>query len=61
MPDSSMMFRRLVSRENDKILFRNTFEFYRSVFYPEEYPMVREFFIRMYGFINEPIVLKKKK
>ena len=61
LPDSSMMFKRIVSKEPGKILFKNTFEFYRSVFYPEEYPMVREFFMRMYGFINEPIVLKKKK
>lgn len=61
LPDSSMMFKRIVSKEDDKIFFKNTFEFYRSVFYPEEYPMVREFFNRMYGFINEPIVLKKKK
>jgi hypothetical protein len=32
----------------------------RTLFTPEEYEGVREFFKKMYGILDEPIVIKKK-
>jgi len=60
-PDSSMLFKRIINRHENTIQFKTTFEFSRTVFYPEEYEMVREFFKNMYAIIDEQILLKKKK
>jgi len=45
--------------ENNILVLRNVFEVLKPIYEKEEYPVLKEFFQRMYGMINEQIVLKK--
>ena len=62
MPDKSLSFQRLMVYEKtrNEIQMRVIFEIAKPVFTPEEYPSVSEFYKKMVGFMNEPLVLKQK-
>jgi len=57
--DSSILFKRMYYHENNILVLRNVFEVLKPIYEKEEYPVLKEFFQRMYGMINEQIVLKK--
>lgn len=58
--DSSMIFSREILHQKNDMLFRCSFELMRPIFSKEEYPAIKEFFKKMYGILNDRIVLKKK-
>jgi hypothetical protein len=62
MPDKSITIRRnmQLSPDGSKIVMRIWLEMNRSVFEAEDYPVLREFFKKLYAILEEPIVLKRK-
>jgi translation initiation factor 2 gamma subunit (eIF-2gamma) len=56
-----MLFKREIIRQDNVLVFRNSFDILRTVYAKEEYPGIREYFKRIYGVVNDNIVLKKKK
>jgi hypothetical protein len=62
LPDTSLSLLRQVAwnAETRKFTVRLRFECRRSVFTREQYPMVREFYRKMFAILQEPLVLRKK-
>ena len=61
MPDTSIVFSRLLSLENNMLSIRIGIETHRSVFTADEYDYVKTFYKKMAEIMNEPIVLKKSE
>jgi len=59
--DSSMLFKREVLRQDNVLVFRNSFDIQRPIYSKEEYVGIKEYFKKIYGVISDRIVLKKKK
>jgi hypothetical protein len=59
MPDTSIVFTRLISAQNDLLNMRITLEFRKPVFAASEYEPFREFYKKLFGMLNEQIVIKK--
>ncbi len=59
MPDTSIVFTRLISAQNDLLNMRITLEFRKPVFRVDEYEAFREFYKKLFGMLNEQIVIKK--
>ena len=59
MPDTSIVFSRLMQAADNKLQFRISVEYNRPVFTIDEYPEFREFYRKMYAMLNEQIVIKK--
>jgi hypothetical protein len=59
MADSSILFKVSFDRDDKLILFRHTFQVNRSIFDKEEYPALQEFFKKIYGIVDEKVILKK--
>lgn len=60
MPDSSIELTRLVQQEKNTISFRLTLDLSAHAYTAEAYPLIKEFFKKMYAILDERIVLKKK-
>jgi len=60
MPDSSIELTRMVQKENNTISFRLTLDFNAPAYDAESYPLIKEFFKKMYAILDERIALKKK-
>jgi hypothetical protein len=62
MPDTSILFSRKVFSEetSGQIIARIRIDFNRSLFKAPEYPIVKDFYKKLFDLLNEPIVLKKK-
>lgn len=58
--DSSILFKRTYFYENNTLVLRHIFEVRKPVYEKAEYTTLKEFFHKMYGMINEQIVLKRK-
>ena len=58
--DSGMLFKRELLLKDSILVIKNSFDIQRTTFPKEEYPMVRDYFKKIYGVISEPIILKKK-
>jgi len=61
MEDSAVMFKREIVSGNNQLLIRNSFTINRPDFDKEEYSGLKTFFDKIYGLINEQIILKKKE
>ncbi|HLO82705.1 MAG TPA: DUF3857 domain-containing protein [Chitinophagaceae bacterium] len=61
-PDTGMIVSRLVetSADGKKILLRTKVEIKRTLYSPEEYNAVKEFYKKLYEILNEPIVIRRK-
>jgi hypothetical protein len=59
MPDTSIVFTRNISAENDVLSMHITLEFKRPVFRVGEYEPFRDFYSKLFGLLNEQIVIKK--
>ena len=59
-PDRSISYRKSVSFENGKLVQNMLIEVNRSLFEADDYPMVKEFYKKMFDSLNESVVLKKK-
>ncbi len=60
MPDSSIVLARMVQKENNTISFRFMLDINAPGYDVEDYPLIKEFFKKMYAILEERIVLKKK-
>lgn len=60
MPDTSIIFRRLVEASNGRINFRITLEFNRPSYEIDEYDYFREFYKRLFDALNEQIIFRRK-
>jgi len=61
LPDTSIVFSRLIQAEQDHFNMRIELDFKKPVFTVEEYPDFREFYKKLFGLLNEQIVIKKNK
>jgi hypothetical protein len=59
MPDTSIVFRRIVGQQDGTIMIRVTIDYRKSIYFKEDYATFHEFFKKMYEMLNEQIVLKK--
>jgi hypothetical protein len=59
MPDTSIIFTRRISAQNDLLNMRITLEIRKPVFTASEYPPFSEFYKKLFGMLNEQIVIKK--
>ncbi len=62
MPDNSISLSRVVAYEEATNTFTIRFKWQikKTVFTPEEYPSIKDFYKKMVEILNEPLVLKKK-
>jgi hypothetical protein len=58
--DSSMLFKREVDLQDSILVVKNTFHIQKTSFPKEEYPLIRDYFKKIYGIISEPIIFKRK-
>lgn len=63
MPDNSMSISRAISfyEASRTVVLQITLQINKPVFTPQEYPYVKEFFKKMVGLLNEPLLLKAGK
>jgi hypothetical protein len=61
MPDTSIVFKRISELKENVLSVRIELDFQRSVYSAEEYPEFKEFYKKLYGFLDEQIVLKRKE
>jgi hypothetical protein len=59
MPDKSISFKRMVALQDGDIVVHYVIDFKRSVFTPDEYKALHDFYKKMYELLEEQIVLKK--
>jgi hypothetical protein len=60
-PDTGIIFQREFSGGENMITFRFTLQFDKPVYPVGEYDEFREFYKKLFGMLNEQVVLKKKK
>ncbi len=61
MPDSSITLQRLIQPGNGSIDFRISLDFFKSFYSVNAYPLLQEFYKKLFSTLNEQIVIKKKK
>ena len=59
MPDKSIVFKRILVKQDDTISIRYVLSYNKAIYYAEEYPSVFAFQKKLYEMLNEQIVLKK--
>lgn len=59
MPDSSILFRRIVASDAERVVVRYTIDYRKPTYTKENYPEFYDFCKKMYEMLNEQIVLKK--
>ena len=61
MPDTSIQFSRMLAviQDGRSVIFRLSIEFRKSAYTASAYPALHAFYKKMYGLLNEPILLKK--
>jgi hypothetical protein len=60
MPDSSLYYKRIMTKTGDRINFTQVFEIRRPLFEKEEYLGIQQFYKKMHALMAEDIVIKKK-
>jgi hypothetical protein len=60
MPDTSIIFRRLIQPEANKIGYRITLDIKRPIYDAEEYSDFKEFYKKLFDLLNEQFVIRKK-
>ena len=59
--DSSMIYTRVINQRALNLYIRNEFTLKKSLFYSEEYPVLRDFFKKVYALLSEEVLLNKKE
>jgi hypothetical protein len=59
MPDQSISFKRVVAEQEGTITVRYSIVYRKSILFKEDYGDIRDFYKKMYEFLNEQIILKK--
>lgn len=60
MPDTSIVFRRVMQANGNRLNYRITLQFKRPSYTVEEYEIFREFYKKLFASLTEQIVYKKK-
>jgi hypothetical protein len=60
MPDSSIVLQRLIQPGDNSIDFRISVDFLTPYYTAESYPLLHEFYKKLFSSLNEQIVIKKK-
>lgn len=60
MPDTSIVFSRIANVSGDLLTVRITLEFNKPYFINSDYPYFKEFYKKLFEFLNEQFVFKKK-
>lgn len=60
MPDTSIVFRRLIEVKDNRVSYRITLDFRRPYYDAQEYPEFKDFYKKLFARLNEQIVFKKK-
>ena len=58
--DSAIIFKRLMAVQGNTLQCLIKLDYKESYFPKEDYPDLKEFLLKMYGYLNEPVVLRKK-
>ncbi len=61
MPDTSIVFQRIMRADTNSIDLRITVNFTRPVYTADSYPLFKEFYKKLFATLNEQVVIKKKK
>ncbi|MGN6532016.1 MAG: DUF3857 domain-containing protein [Ginsengibacter sp.] len=61
MPDTSISLQRLIQPGDNSIDFRINLDFSKSFYVASTYPLLQEFYKKLFSTLNEQIVIKKKK
>jgi hypothetical protein len=61
MPDTSIILSRLLQVNNNRLQFRINLDINKPLYTVEEYPMLQEFYKKMFMTLNEQIVIKKAR
>jgi len=59
--DSTVIFRRILAVQGNTLQCLIRLEYLESYFPKEDYPDLKEFFSKMYGYLNEPVILRRKQ
>jgi len=59
MPDQSIVFKRIVAEQDGEITIKYAINYNRSIFFKDDYPVMHDFYRKMYEMLNEQIILKK--
>lgn len=61
MPDTSIVLKRLIQKADNSIDFRITLDFNKPYYAANTYPLLQEFYKKLFATLNEQIVIKKKQ
>ncbi|MGH2646039.1 MAG: hypothetical protein ACRDE8_00665, partial [Ginsengibacter sp.] len=61
MPDTSIVFQRMMQADSNSVDLRITLNFSRPVYNVDVYPIFHEFYKKLFATLNEQLVIKKKK
>ena len=61
MPDTSIVLKRIIQAGPQSIDFRISLDFSKSFYGASTYPLLQEFYKKLFSTLNEQIVIKKKK
>jgi len=61
MPDTSIVFTRMMQADSSSIDLRITLNFEKPVYAAGDYPLFKEFYKKLFATLNEQVVIKKKK
>jgi len=61
MPDTSIVLKRLIQKADNSIDFRITLDFTKPYYAANTYPLLQEFYKKLFATLNEQIVIKKKQ
>ena len=60
MPDTSIVFSRMIAAEGNQVNTRITIEFKRPFYLVDQYPEFHEFYKQLFTLLNDQIVIRKK-
>ena len=60
MPDTSIVFSRMMQADSNSIDLKVTVDFLRPYYSAEMYPYFKEFYKKLFASLNEQVVIKKK-
>jgi hypothetical protein len=60
-PDTSLILKRYISVEGNQLVCQLKLEVLKTYYEKEEYPYLKEFYKKLYAYLDEQIVLKQKK
>jgi len=61
MPDSSIVLKRMMQADNGSLNIRITLDFFEPFYAANTYPLLQEFYKKLFTTLNEQVVIKKKK